>query len=166
MITFARLLVQMKDWNFSSGILQRWKYFYFNANYWSLKGLISNAKHWIPWNLNIRLYFFRFQSNLLVCYSKRMFLRKIPRIRWKGALFWYFRTLSLQKYFKALQKKTRTCIFDLRSTVRSSELDTLLMRYEVNLIPYRIKSVSNSLDQTVQCTYSNIKDRPQFMSKK
>ena len=36
------------------------------------------------------------------------------------------------------------------STVWSSELDTLLMRYEVNLTPYRIKSVSNSLDQTVE----------------
>ena len=35
------------------------------------------------------------------------------------------------------------------STVWSSELDTLLMRYEVNLTPYRIKSVPNSLDQTV-----------------
>ena len=34
-------------------------------------------------------------------------------------------------------------------TVWSSELDTLLMRYEVNLTPYRIKSASNSLDQTV-----------------
>ena len=34
-------------------------------------------------------------------------------------------------------------------TVWSSELDTLLMRYEVNLTPYRIKSVSNSLDQAV-----------------
>ena len=37
------------------------------------------------------------------------------------------------------------------TTVWSSELDTLLMRYEVNLTPYRIKSVSNSLDQTVCC---------------
>ena len=35
-------------------------------------------------------------------------------------------------------------------TVWSSELDTLLMRYEVNLTPYRIKSISNSLDQTVE----------------
>ena len=34
-------------------------------------------------------------------------------------------------------------------TVWFSELDTLLMRYEVNLTPYCIKSVSNSLDQTV-----------------
>ena len=34
-------------------------------------------------------------------------------------------------------------------TVWSSELVTLLMRYEVNLTPYRIKSVTNSLDQTV-----------------
>ena len=40
-------------------------------------------------------------------------------------------------------------------TVWSSELDTLLMRYEVNLTPYRIKSASNSLDQTVlRCSRS------------
>ena len=35
------------------------------------------------------------------------------------------------------------------STVWSSELDTLLMRYGVKFTSYRIKSVSNSLDQTV-----------------
>ena len=35
------------------------------------------------------------------------------------------------------------------STVWSSDLYTLLMRYEVNLTPYRIKSVYKSLDQTV-----------------
>ena len=35
------------------------------------------------------------------------------------------------------------------TTVWSSELDTLLMRYGVKFTPYRIKSVSNSLDQTV-----------------
>ena len=34
-------------------------------------------------------------------------------------------------------------------TVWSSELDTLLMRYGVKFTSYRIKSVSNSLDQTV-----------------
>ena len=33
-------------------------------------------------------------------------------------------------------------------TVWSSDLYTLLMRYEVNLTPYRIKSVYKSLDQT------------------
>ena len=38
----------------------------------------------------------------------------------------------------------------LITTVWSSELDTLLMmRYEVKFTSYRIKSVSNSLDQTV-----------------
>ena len=43
-----------------------------------------------------------------------------------------------------------TMIFEtLDHTVWSSELDTFLMRYEVNLTPYRIKGVSNSLDQTV-----------------
>ena len=35
-------------------------------------------------------------------------------------------------------------------TVWSSDLYTLLMRYEVNLTPYRIKSVYKSLDQTVR----------------
>ena len=35
------------------------------------------------------------------------------------------------------------------TTVWSSELDTLLMRYGVKFTSYRIKSVSNSLDQTV-----------------
>ena len=34
-------------------------------------------------------------------------------------------------------------------TVWSSDLYTLLMRYEVNLTPYRIKSVYKWLDQTV-----------------
>ena len=34
-------------------------------------------------------------------------------------------------------------------TVWSSDLYTLLMRYEVNLTPYRIKSVCKSLNQTV-----------------
>ena len=34
-------------------------------------------------------------------------------------------------------------------TVWSSELDTLLMRYGVKFTSYRIKSVSNSLDQIV-----------------
>ena len=37
----------------------------------------------------------------------------------------------------------------LQNTVWSSKLDTLLMRYGVKFTSYRIKSVSNSLDQTV-----------------
>ena len=37
-----------------------------------------------------------------------------------------------------------------RYTVWSNELDTLLMRYGVKFTSYRIKSVSNSLDQTLQ----------------
>ena len=41
------------------------------------------------------------------------------------------------------------CLSLAYTTVWSSELDTLLMRHEVNLTPYRTKSVSNSLDQTV-----------------
>ena len=41
------------------------------------------------------------------------------------------------------------CLSLAYTTVWSSELDTLLMRHEVNLTSYRIKSVSNSLDQTV-----------------
>ena len=36
-------------------------------------------------------------------------------------------------------------------TVWSSELDTLLMRYGVKFTSYRIKSVSNSLNQIVVC---------------
>ena len=47
------------------------------------------------------------------------------------------------------KKKDCKCLFRIQYTVWSSELDTLLMRYEVNFTPYRIKSVSNSLDQTV-----------------
>ena len=42
------------------------------------------------------------------------------------------------------------CFFVTQCTVWSSDLYTLLMRYEVNLTPYRIKSVYKSLDQTVQ----------------
>ena len=38
-------------------------------------------------------------------------------------------------------------------TVWSSELDTLLMLYGVKFTSYRIKSVSNSLDQTVGMKY-------------
>ena len=37
----------------------------------------------------------------------------------------------------------------MHPTVWSTELDTLLMRYGVKFTSYRIKSVSNSLDQTV-----------------
>ena len=50
--------------------------------------------------------------------------------------------------------KMSICNIEDVCTVWSSELDTLLMRYEVNFNPYRIKSVSNSLDQTVVWTGS------------
>ena len=39
--------------------------------------------------------------------------------------------------------------FSVLCRVWSSDLYTLLMRYEVNLTPYRIKSVDKLLDQTV-----------------
>ena len=48
--------------------------------------------------------------------------------------------------------KIIVCLFHqslMGPTVWSSELDTLLMRYGVKFTSYRIKSVSNSLDQTV-----------------
>ena len=48
-----------------------------------------------------------------------------------------------------IQSKKTVRVITYVCTVWFSELDTLLMRYEVNLTPYRIKSVSNSLDQTV-----------------
>ena len=47
--------------------------------------------------------------------------------------------LEFRKYRKGKKKHT----------VWSSELDTLLMRYGIKFTSYGIKSVSNSLDQTV-----------------
>ena len=44
---------------------------------------------------------------------------------------------------------TLTFYITFMATVWCSDLYTLLMWYEVNLTPYRIKSVYKSLDQTV-----------------
>ena len=72
---------------------------------------------------------------------------------WKIQFEIYFINMMLDSHFLVTEVTKLLRLVDGAAlhiiTVWSSELDTLLMRYEVNLTPYRIKSVSNSLEQTV-----------------
>ena len=83
---------------------------------------------------------------------------------WKIQFEIYFINMMLDSHFLVTEVTKLLRLVDgaaLHITVWSSELDTLLMRYEVNLTPYRIKSVYKSLDQTVQIkNYQDLQIQP------
>ena len=69
--------------------------------------------------------------------------------------------IFVKKYVITANKRVKSEIFAIFpvevTTVWSSDLYTLLMRYEVNLTPYCIKSVYKSLNQTVDSCFCEFK---------